>query len=167
MLEYQEVVARISDVSKDIDDDEDDDDAGPTVLHIACYTRFPINRPAMLRLLLAAGADPCLRNENGHTPLQMLRNYYPDNVEAVAVLEKEVPDALRAACLIRIRQLVVAERGVTRSEEKGGVRGKKATMLAAVVGLAEGRRGFPKDLFVNLTDYLLPVWSTLRRGMGE
>lgn len=40
-------------------------------------------------------------------------------------------------------------------------------MLAAVVGLGEGRPKFPKDLFINLMDMLLPVWSPLRQGMGE
>lgn len=83
---------------------------GATALHIVCFpglgNRRPARCPTILRLLLAAGADPCME---GKTPLQLLQAQEQVGDEAVAVL-KEGMDAQRVAALLRLRRLVVTRR---------------------------------------------------------
>ncbi len=143
--------------------------SGSTALHIACHTTSHANQSTILRLLLAAGADTRVLDQYGHTPLQVLRGgNRVVNAAAVAVLEEEVPDAERAACLLRIRRLVMKDRGVTLTEEEGG--GGRSVeeeewrkMAAFVVGVGGG---CPKDVFTVVMDLLLPVWAPLRKGLG-
>ncbi len=106
---------------------------------------------------------------------------------ARAVLEEGV-DAHRAACLIRIRRAVVAQRGVTLREEQEGInqddpmtsaaqmvtRGRRDVVanrlrqeevaVAAVVGLGT-RGGWPRDVFLLLMDLLMPLWDPMRKGL--
>ncbi len=127
-------------------------------VHEACDAPY-INitdRTQMLRLLLATGADPCLRDEDG-TPV---------NEAAVAVVEEAI-DAKRAACLIMIRRLVVKqpeEVVLSEEEQRTAEEEGKAQILAAVVGL--GNNGWKKDPFTELMELLLPVWSPLRKPLG-
>lgn len=96
------------------------------------------------------------------------RRHAPNDTAAVAVLTEELSDAQRAASLIRIRRLVMKERGVTLSEEEKRTvqEEEEAQMLAAVVGLGGEGRAWPRDAFTVLIDFLLPEWPRLRRGLG-
>jgi hypothetical protein len=91
----------------------------------------------------------------------------------LAVLEEEI-DEQRAACLLRIRRLVVAREKqgvkVVVEEEKGtgsgGTSGEEKwkRTLAFVVGLDGDENGCP--IFTVVMDLLLPVWSLLRKPLG-
>ncbi len=108
-----------------------------TALHIACSPLQDIaHRAPTLRLLLAAGADPRMLDEEGRTPLQILKSNQQVNQEAMAVLEDTFLDDERAAALIRLRRLVIKKQGAELREE--GDIGEKEAMLAFVVGLGEG-----------------------------
>ncbi len=120
-------------------------------------------------LLLQAGADPCLRDEDGDglRALQVLRSRAPDNDDAVAVLEEGM-DAKRAACLIMIRRRVVAQPGTVALPEGGFTKEEQdwRRLAAYVVGVGDGG-GCKKDMFIELVELLLPRWSPLRRGLGQ
>lgn len=144
---------------------------GDTALHFACRD-VSSNQLSILRLLLAAGADSQIRDAQGRTPLQLLREKQPNNTKAIAVFEKELVDVQRAACLVRIRRLVVARRGVTlRNEDEaqvaGGATGDVARMLAYVASVSEGEDGCRKDVFTLVMEIILPTWSPLCKPLGS
>lgn len=155
LLEDKRVVALINSRSTD----------ERNALHLAAWP----NETSTLRILLQAGADPCLRDRFGETPRQ--RCHGPGYEAAEAVLEEGV-DAKRAACLLMIRRLVVAQPGTVGlpvEEEEGGLTKEEQDwrrMAAFVVGVGEGG-GCKKDMFTELIDLLLPTWSLLRRGLGQ
>ena len=138
-----------------------------TALHAAIRWKCEDRLTTVLRLLLQAGADPCLSDEDGCTPLQLLRRTKPDNDDAAAVLEEGM-DAKRAACLIMIRRRVVAQPGTVELPEGGFTKEEQdwRRLAAYVVGVGEGG-GCKKDMFTELVELLLPRWSPLRRGLGQ
>lgn len=151
---------------------------GCTALHIARAAPKvqPTDRPTFLRLLLAAGADPCRQDGHGRTPLQLLKEQHPANEAALAALEEGI-DAERAISLIQVRRLVVAQRGVELRVEAEGRRvhtrraaaaaqaaEEEARPVAFAVGLGT-RRGCPRDVFLLLMHMLLLEWSRLCRNL--
>ena len=90
------------------------------------------------------------------------------NKAAVAVLEEELPDEKRAACLIMIRRQVVKGEEVALSEDehRTAEEEKQAQLLAAVVGLGGEGRAWKSDPFTEVMNLLLPAWSPLRKGLG-
>lgn len=120
----------------------------------------------MLRPLVKAGADPCLRNGQRQMPLQILQQdgHHPE-AATMAGLVEEALDAKRAAALLRLRRVMVKKQGVELSGESG-MPAKEEQMLAYVVGLGEDD-GCKRDMFTLLMDMLLPEWHPLRKGLGK
>lgn len=160
---------------------------GRTALHAACDpvihcrpdSRNVTNYLSTLRLLLAAGANPCLEDRKGHTPLQLLEQNadFPQvaKEEAVALLEEAMGDPPLAACLVWLRRVVMQKGGVTLREETrmrtrrsavAEVSEEERRALAFVVGVGWGG-GCPKDVFLLLMDMLLTDWGPLRKGLRK
>lgn len=69
------------------------DGDGNTALHYACiYYPGKKKKPAMVRHLLQAGANPTLTNKQRLAPLALLQQQWPSHRGAIALLEK-APDA--------------------------------------------------------------------------
>ena len=136
-----------------------------TALHVACKKW---QSPAILRLLLRAGADPFLQDVSGGTPMDILLAYAQIpylEPEAKALIAKRMAvvqegmDAQRASCLLQIRRLVVARRKKGVKEEQ--VRDNEARwkqMLAFVLGLGGGN---DCPCLTLVMDMLLPRWAPL------
>ncbi len=139
---------------------------GYTALHFACEDRPPGPPAARVRILLEAGANPRLQNGKGHTPLQILKRMQPVSVAAVEVLEKSILDEERAARVVQIRRLVVANSGVELWEEQGETGDDEGRMLACAVGLSE-RGGLPRDVFLRLMSFFMPMWAPMRNALRE
>lgn len=143
---------------------------GFTAFHFACASKSHSEQPTILRLLLAAGADPRMLDGQGRTHLQIMRRHGYAYSASATVLEEEVPDAERAAYLLRIRRLVVKKQGAELSEEEeGGVGEEEAEwrrLAAFVAGLGAGG-GCGRDVFTVVMDMLLPLWAPLRKGLGK
>ncbi len=142
-------------------------EGGWSAIHYAC-TSGEISRdkrPAMLRLLLAAGADPHQQDSNGSTPFQLLVRWERADAATVAVLTEEFPDAQRAACLLYIRRLVIKKQGAELHANEDNADDDERK-LAFVVGLGKDG-GCQRDAFALVMDMLLPEWHPLRKGLGE
>ncbi len=63
-----------------------ENDPDSTALQLLCTRHNHKLLPAKIRLLLAAGADPCVGAEEGRTPLQLLTSEEPKD-KAAALLE--------------------------------------------------------------------------------
>lgn len=137
----------------------DGDFRGWTALHLACRSSCP----TMLRLLVEAGANPCLQDKVGRTPLQLPQQWRRHTDAAtMAVLVEEYLDAQRAATLLRLRRVMVKKQGVEPNGQ-AGMTEEEERALAFVVGV-EG--GCPRDVFTHVMDLLLPKWHPLRKGLG-
>ncbi len=175
------VVAQINFPTKGFRENRD----GATILHEVCINGGPrsARQTVMLRLLMAADADPCIQNAAGRTPLQILKAKEDVNDEAVAVLEEGL-DAQRARALLRLRRLVVLRRKqgeevvVKEEEEAANAAGRTRSRRQkeeeeedwrrAVVGSLGGGPGgaagcLPRDVFTRVMDMLLLVWAPLRK----
>jgi len=82
-------------------------EGGDTALPDACtlegYTK---KKPAMIRHLLQAGANPFLTNKQGLTPLALLQQQWPSYRGAIALLG-QAPEAEKASLLVKARRLFV------------------------------------------------------------
>jgi hypothetical protein len=99
---------------------------GRTVLHDACEPfkqeeAAPSAAP-MVHLLLQAGANPTITNNNGQIPLALLRQYRPNHHATIALLDHATiallehypvakKDADKASLLVKARRLAVAAIG--------------------------------------------------------
>ena len=135
-----------------------------------------------VHLLLQAGTDPTITNENGQTPLDVARHPHPTHHAAIALLEQALAEAGKASLLVKARRLAVAAtsnavvpscllirvaqgqplprialalpRGQQYGENKdeGEESRKFRTTLAFMCGL--GRGGMPRDVFRVVMDLL-------------
>jgi hypothetical protein len=63
--------------------------------------------PAIIQLLLQAGADLALKNRRGETPLEVLQGRHPTHPTTVALIEQSL-DTEKASFLVKARRLVLA-----------------------------------------------------------
>ena len=168
---------------------------GDTALHDACFYdgENETSTTSMLHLLLQAGANPAVTNNDGETPLAVRRHRYPSRHAAIALLE-QAPDAEMTSLLVKARRLVTVSRntvapfylqrrvvdglplprvalapvaaGLDENEEEEEEEGRTfRSMLAFVFGMEGGPEdtGMPRDVFRVVLDVLMPTWDPLRR----
>lgn len=119
--------------------------AGQTALHIAA-DHFGAPDDDMINLLLRAGADPMIREEEGRTALDMIETmeWRFQGCTRAGDLLRQAPDAELAALLVRARRLVVLGTGVCESNQRpahlknGAKKGKASARVEMVMGVAEG-----------------------------
>ncbi len=133
---------------------------------VGCACRPP--RPASLptHLLKSLPSPP-----TQHTPHDTTKPWHPQPPRSSSATSRppscvsgwRTLDGKRAAALLRLRRLVVKQRGVALSgQAKMSVEDEHT--LAFVVGV-EG--GCPRDVFTHVMDMILPEWHPLRRGLGQ
>ena len=143
--------------------------------------------PAIIPLLLQAGADPSIKNDEGETPWSLLQEKYPSHPTALALVE-EMRNAEKASFLVKVRRFVLATRETNRlrsweqrrmprvalaplaagqndDEETGKVRARLEVLLGMVTTGHDGKL-FPGDLFRAVLDFVMPTWDPLRRAGG-
>ena len=169
------------------------DSGGDTALHWACFIEIETLDLSIVSLLIQAGANPDLTDNDGDTPLSYLRHYVPTYHAAISFLE-QYPEAQKnaekASLLIKARRLVVLSRSTAAPSYLQGrvARGqplphvvlmpvlgglheddeesrKLCTLLAFVLGVEGGweNAGMPRNMFRVVLDLLMPSWDPLRR----
>ena len=160
---------------------------GDTALHIASLALDRPKAPAIIQLLLQAGADMNIKNANRETPLDWMQRCFPTHPTTLA-LPEQMLDAERASFLVKARRLVIAATraavpsylqgrmacglplprvalapvvGGENDDEDEEARRKLRTALAFLVGMEGG--GMPRDVFRVVLDPLMPPWDPLRR----
>ena len=112
------------------------DHIGYTALHIACRQVDEPEGPAIVQLLLRAGADPSLMSAGearGVPSLHVLKHLHPTHPTTVALVQQSL-DAEKASFLVKARRLVIA---ATRSTPPSFLQGRVAHRLPLpVVALA-------------------------------
>ena len=81
-------------------------DHGHTVLHYACSESHDIWARSMARLLLQAGANPLVTDNEGLPLLAFLQKRYPSHQTTIALLHQAIAEADRTSLLIKARRLV-------------------------------------------------------------
>jgi hypothetical protein len=166
---------------------------GDTALHIACDSDDGTSTTSIVHLLLQAGANPAVTNNDGETPLAVRRHHYTSRNAAIALLE-QAPDAETTSLLVKARRLVTVSRntvapfylqrrvvdglplprvalapmaaGSDENEEEEEEEGRTfRSMLAFVFGMEGGpeNMGMPRDVLRVVVDLLMPTWDPLRR----
>jgi ankyrin repeat protein len=112
--------------------------AGKTALHLAALK----NHPEIIQLLLQAGADPTIRNNNGYTPLDDAQA--KGHAQCVALLEPAVAEPQRARSLLTARTLLDAAYAVPKARKDAADKGEPPAMqqekaLAAAPPYLKGR----------------------------
>jgi len=159
---------------------------GKTALHSASCNEDETWATSIVHLLLQAGTDPKVTDNEGRTPLAYLRHFQPSRHAAITLLD-QAPDAEKASLLVKSRRLAVAtisnivapsclQSGVARDEplprlaltpvtvqqnndEDDGEEGHKFRILVAfVLGMEGGweNMGMPRDVFRVVMDLLMP-----------
>jgi ankyrin repeat protein len=114
------------------------DQDGDTALHAAAY----YNHPEIIQLLLQAGADPIIGDNNGRTPLDLARA--EGHAQCIALLEVAVAEPQRARSLLKARTLLDAAYAVPKARKDAADKGGPPAMqqekaLAAAPPYLKGR----------------------------
>jgi len=162
-----------------------------TALHFACHHHNETNTRATVTLLLEAGANPILANNNGEMPLDRLRSNHPTYHSTIALLKQALGNAETTSLLVKARRLAVAVRSnfatpsylqcrvdrgqptphleltPVESDEEGR---KFRSVMAFLLGMGGGPDGvgMPRDVFRVVLDLLTLPWDPLikRGGVG-
>ena len=153
---------------------------GSTALHYVCMILDIPKLPAIIQLLLLAGADLTLKNSCGELPIDVLQRTFPTHPTTLALVEQSL-DAEKTSFLVKARRFVMAAARTTPLsylQSRAG-RGQPLplvalapvtgdqnddelrTILAFLVGMEGG--GMPRDVFRVVLDLLVPPWDPLRR----
>lgn len=155
-------------------------EAGYTALHLACaHDRGgPENKQRVIELLLAAGADPTIRAEDGETPLDVLRWKDPlANHGAIRLLEDAMAESERAAILVKARSIAVGKPYLQGRVGRGEPLPRLELVedeelddtLHQIVGFLTGAEGpgsqvVPEGVFRYVLGFVLAPWDPLRKG---
>jgi len=156
-----------------------------TALHLACKAVNKPEMPAIIQILLEAGADLQFANEDGDTPLSVLQRSHPTHPTTLTLVEQSL-DAKEASFLVKARCLVMAAsppsslqgrvacglplprvalapmtNDLDDEEDEEKSRCELRTMVAWLMGVECG--GMPRDVFRVVLDLLMPFWDPLRR----
>jgi len=166
---------------------------GRTALHYACMFGKPDVAALNVHILLQAVANPIFTDNEGWTPVALLRQRHPTYHAAIALLEQALTEAEKTWLLVKARRLAVAAnsntvapsclqsraaqgkplpgvtlvsvmRGHNDGEDEEEESRKLRTTLAFMCWV--GREGMPQDVFRVVVDLLMPSWDPLRRGIA-
>ena len=117
---------------------------GNTALHEACYNKDETSATSIFRLLLQAGANPALTNNNGLVPLVFLRQRHPSYHAAIALLE-HAPDAETTSLLVKAGRLVTVSRNTVapsylQRRVLGGLPLPRVVLTPVAAGLEENEK---------------------------
>lgn len=154
-----------------------------TINYAALHHAAELNDPALVRVLLAAGADPRVRNIFGYRPLELNRDEHGDGAPCIPLLKAALAAPDLGRLFLRARAIVDTRQEAARAAQdaelpapaclkgrldvgqelpavvwvKGADVGFRA-LVERLVGDEQQAAAIPHDLLACVVSFLMPKW---------